>query len=231
VDVDGGCCESRAIYKRGTRALQILFDFANRKLRKGRRKRYRMRVCIPMPAPSISAGGISKTQIRVTQEIHEFSTIGDELVDVLMGFEVWIRMVVSSVKVVADAGMWLENEGEGRRRVGEERRGGKKGKKEKPRNQRKGDSDGFNSRQEPERLHVLVCPAPSCWRSEVGSSEAGRIALVVRASPWGWARARSSWPSMEELVQTAQRKGGDFAQYYQPMLPGLRKVVFPNGRR
>jgi hypothetical protein len=26
--------------------------------------------------------------------------------------------------------------------------------------------------------------ASSCWRSEVGSSEAGRIALVVRASPW-----------------------------------------------
>lgn len=59
--------------------------------------------------------------------------------------------------------------------------GKKEGEVEKP---EEGDLDGLNSHQEPDRLHVLVCPASSCWRPEVGSSEAGRIALVVRASPW-----------------------------------------------
>jgi hypothetical protein len=32
---------------------------------------------------------------------------GDDLVDVLMGFEVWRWMVVSSAKVVTDADLWL----------------------------------------------------------------------------------------------------------------------------
>jgi hypothetical protein len=45
----------------------------------------------------------------------------DELVDALMGFSAWRRMVVRSGKVVADAAMWLEGEGEGGR-AGEERR-------------------------------------------------------------------------------------------------------------
>jgi hypothetical protein len=52
----------------------------------------------------------------------------------------------------------------------------------------------------------------------VGSSEAGYIACG-EGEPMGWARARLSWPSTEELVQTAQYKGGDFTQYHQPMLP------------
>ena len=59
-------------------------------------------------------------------------------------------------------------------------------KEEKLRNRRKGDSDGLNSRQEPDGLHVLVCHASSCRGSGVGSPESCQIALIKRASPWNW---------------------------------------------
>ncbi|KAK3311106.1 uncharacterized protein B0T15DRAFT_61485 [Chaetomium strumarium] len=50
-----------------------------------------------------------------------------------------------------------------------------------------------------------MCPVSRCWRLEVGFSEAGRIALVVRAS-LGWARARSSWLSLHLEEMEANRR-------------------------
>jgi hypothetical protein len=76
------------------------------------------------------------------------------------------------VKVV----VWLEGEGKGCQ-IEEER-------EEAEKTRGRGDSGGLNSHQGPDRLHVLVCLTSCCWRSEVGSSEAGQIALVVRTRPW-----------------------------------------------
>ena len=96
---------------------------------------------------------------------------------------------MSSVKV-ANAGMLLEGEGEGCQ---------VEGRKKKPRNQRKGDSDGLNSHQEPDRLHVLV---PCLKLFEIGSGffRSWPHRPGDKVTSMSWARARSSWRSAGEVV-------------------------------